>query len=198
MKPLLPRNPLGRQFELAGFQLREIARTPFEKPLDPFALARHFRIRVVEPSNIRRLTKQQLRLLMGHYSANWSGATLPLPNGWQLCILNPAHNAERTRATLMEEVAHIYLGHRPTKITTGFDGLCQRDYEKKTEQEAYAVGAAALLPYGPLLTAVRKGTSARRIAKRYRVSTELVEYRIKITLLWRLYKRAPSPKNERS
>jgi len=198
MKPLLPRNPLGRHFELAGLQLREIAQTHPEKPLDPFALARHFKIRVVEPSTIRGLTPQQLRLLTGHYSANWSGATLPLPNGWQLCILNPAHNPERTRATLMEEVAHIYLGHRPTKITTGLNGLCRRDYEKSTEQEAYAVGAAALLPYGPLLTAVRKRTSAHRIAKRYRVSKELVEYRIKITLLWRLYKSGARPKNKPS
>jgi hypothetical protein len=55
MKPLLPRNLLGRQFELAGLQLREIAQTPVEKPLDPFALAKHFKIRVVEPSNIRGL-----------------------------------------------------------------------------------------------------------------------------------------------
>jgi IrrE N-terminal-like domain len=189
MKQLLPRNPLGRQSELAGLQLREIAQTPVERPLDPFALAKHFRICVVEPSNIHGLTRQQLRLLTGHYSANWSGATIPLLNGWQLCILNPAHNAERTRATLMEEVAHIYLEHRPTKITTGLDGLCRRDYEQSNEREAYAVGAAALLPYGPLLTAVRKGMSACRIAKHYAVSKELVEYRIKITLLWRLYKR---------
>jgi Zn-dependent peptidase ImmA (M78 family) len=98
----------------------------------------------------------------------------------------------------MEEVAHIYLGHHPTKITTGFDGLCRRDYEHSNEREAYAVGAAALLPYAPLHAALHSGTSARRIAKRYRVSKELVEYRIKITLLWRLYKRAPSPKNDRS
>lgn len=198
MKPHLPRNPLGMQFELVGLRLREIAQAPPEKPMDPFGLARQFKIRVVEPSHIRGLSSRQLRLLSGHYSANWSGATLPLPNGWRLCILNPAHNAERTRATLMEEVAHIYLKHRPTTITTGFDGLCRRDYEKSTEQEAYAVGAAALLPYGPLFIAVRDGTSVRRIAKRYRVSKELVEYRIKITSLWRLHKnkRGASPKNE--
>src|SRR6266436_636889 len=198
MKALLPRNPLGRQYEIAGLRFREIAQTPVEKALDPFVLAKHFRIHVIEPSDIRMLTPAQLRLLSGRFASNWSGGTLSFPDGWQLCILNSTHNAERTKATLMEEVAHVLLGHRPTKITTGLDGLCRRDYEQSNEREAYAVGAAALLPYAPLLSAVRKGTSARRIAKRYGVSKELVEYRIKITLLWRLYKRGSARVNTKT
>jgi Zn-dependent peptidase ImmA (M78 family) len=93
-------------------------------------------------------------------------------------------------ATLMEEIAHVFLGHKPTKITTGLDGLCRRNYEQSIEREAYAVGAAALVPYAALFLGLMKGTSVQRIAKRYRVSKQLVEYRIKITLLWRFYKRA--------
>ena len=58
------------------------------KPLDPFALAKTFEIRVIEPSHIRALTRDELRLLTGQYVSNWSGGTLPLPDGWQLCILN--------------------------------------------------------------------------------------------------------------
>ena len=190
MKPLLPRNRLGREYEVAGLRFREIAQTPLEKPLDPFALAQQFKIQVIEPSHIRALTREELRLLTGRYASNWSGGTLALPDGWQLCILNPTHNAERTMATLMEEIAHVFLGHRPTKITTGLDGLSRRDYEPNNEREAYAVGAAALVPYAALFLGLMKGTPARRIAKRYGVSKELVEYRIKITLLWRFYKRA--------
>jgi hypothetical protein len=190
MKALLPRNRLGREYEVAGLRFREIAQTSLEKPLDPFALAKHFKIHVIEPSHIHDLSREELRLLTGQYASNWSGGTLALPDGWQLCILNPTHNAERTMATLMEEIAHVSLGHRPTKITTGLDGLSRRDYEQSNEREAYAVGAAALVPYAALFLGLMEGTPVDRIAKRYRVSRELVEYRIKITLLWRFYKRA--------
>jgi len=190
MRPLLPRNRLGREYEVAGLRFREIAQTPLEKPLDPFALAKTFKIQVIEPSQIRALSRDERRLLTGQYASNWSGGTLPLPDGWQLCILNPTHNAERTMATLMEEIAHVFLGHEPTKITTGLDGLYRRNYEQSIEREAYAVGAAALVPYAALFLGLMKGTSVHRIAKRYRVSNQLVEYRIKITLLWRFYKRA--------
>jgi len=47
-----------------------------------------------------------------------------------------------------------------------------------------------LVPYAALFWGLMKGTPVLRIAKRYGVSKELVEYRIKITLLWRFYKRA--------
>jgi hypothetical protein len=50
--------------------------------------------------------------------------------------------------------------------------------------------AAALVPYAALFWGLMKGTPVLRIAKRYGVSKELVEYRIKVTLLWRFYKRA--------
>ncbi|HYB60869.1 MAG TPA: ImmA/IrrE family metallo-endopeptidase [Methylomirabilota bacterium] len=186
--PLLPRNRLGRRFEVAGLRFREITRTPLEEPLDPFALAKHFKIQVIEPSHIRALTPEELHLLMGRYAPTWSGATLAFSDGWQLCILNPTHNAERTKATLMEEIAHVSLGHKPTKITTGLDGLCRRDYEQNNEKEAYAVGAAALVPYAGLFMCLMKGSTVHHIARRYGVSKQLVEYRIKITLLWRLYK----------
>jgi hypothetical protein len=187
--PLLPRNFLGREYETAGLRFREIAGVPLDKPLDPFVLARHFKIQVIEPSHIRALSSEELHLLTERYSENWSGGTIALPDGWQLCILNPTHNAERTKATLMEEVAHIFLGHKPTKITTGLDGLSRRDYEQDKEREAYAIGAAALVPYAALFMGLMARTPVQRIAKRFGVSKELVEYRIKITLLWRFYKR---------
>jgi hypothetical protein len=50
-------------------------------------------------------------------------------------------------ATFVEEIAHVFLGHRPTKIMTGL------------EREAYAVGAAVLGPYAALFLALR--TNAR-------------------------------------
>ena len=65
-----------------------------------------------------------------------------------------------------------------------------RDYNKSDEEEAYAVGAAALVPYAALRRLVFAGRTAEEIARRFRVSTPLAEYRIKVTHLWAAYKGA--------
>ena len=63
-----------------------------------------------------------------------------------MIILNPIHPDTRKRATLMEELSHIYLGHAPSKLTVVDGGLAFRSFKKTQETEAYWVGAAALVP----------------------------------------------------
>src|SRR5581483_4627705 len=75
------------------------------------------------------------------------------------------------RATLMEEVAHVFLGHTPNRlaVVTSPDSLQKkeangkkivaRDYNHDDEEAAYAIGAAALVPYAPLRRRVMKGSS---------------------------------------
>ena len=67
--------------------------------------------------------------------------------------------------------------------------MLARDYNQADEEAAYAVGAAALLPYGALRRLVIEGRSAHEIARHFRVSRQLAEYRIKVTHLWADYKR---------
>src|SRR5207245_1083598 len=117
MRPrTLPRNRMGRLFEEAGIAIRTVAAAPIEKRLDPFALAAIFKIKVVQPDDIENLPRATYQELTGMYGASWSAVTLPMSDGWRLCILNPTHNRVRTRATLMEEIAHVALGHSPCKI----------------------------------------------------------------------------------
>jgi len=186
--PALPRNRIGRLFEESGIAIRTVVAASTEKRLDPFALAVHFKIKVVQPDEIEYLPRATYQELTGKYGGSWSAVTLPLSDGWRLCILNPTHNRVRTRATLMEEIAHVALGHSPCKISIDGNGMARRDYNQAIERTAYAVGAAALLPYSALANYVGKNISARWIARRYGVSVKLVEYRIKITMLWPLYK----------
>ena len=98
----------------------------------------------------------------------------------------------RTNATLMEEICHVFLGHKANRLSVvGPDegGKIQtRDYKKLDEEAAYAVGAAALVPYGGLRRFVLNGKSSREIARHFRVSRELVEYRLKVTRLWKDYR----------
>jgi len=103
----------------------------------------------------------------------------------------------------MEEVAHVFLGHAPNRLavasseTTGDrKRILTRDYNQDDEEAAYAVGAAALVPYAGLCRLVASGRSAHEISRHFRVSRQLVEYRIKVTHLWAEYKDASKARAE--
>jgi hypothetical protein len=65
-----------------------------------------------------------------------------------------------------------------------------REYRKADEEAAYATGAAALVPFSALRRFVLEGQRSRQIANHFRVSRELVEYRLKVTRLWKTYRAA--------
>lgn len=187
--PLLPRNRTGTMYERIGLKIREFAAVSLPDRLDPFALAEFAKIRVIEPSEISKLPADVLDELTGRSQSSWSAVTLDISDGWQLCILNPTHGAERKRASLMEEIAHVILGHEFTRIVAGTDGLAFREYNQLNEQVAYGVGASALVPYAPLFVELLNRQTPETIAEHYGVSSQLVKYRIKITMLWPLYKK---------
>jgi Zn-dependent peptidase ImmA (M78 family) len=68
--------------------------------------------------------------------------------------------------------------------------MMARDYRKADEEAAYAVGAAGLVPFESLKRFVQERKTAVDIALHFRVSRELVEYRLKVTHLWQDYKAA--------
>ena len=205
MLNLLPPGEKRKQFELRALGLRDFAGVIGEQPLDPFTLAEFARLLVVDFDSIEGLSPESRTHLLGDAADQWSGGACsrPLPNGWKLVILNPAHGRQRNRATLMEEVAHVFLGHQPNRLAiistnpTVREGAAAkqtvaRDYNHDDEEAAYAVGAAALVPYEALRRFVRQGRQATEIARHFHVSRQLVEYRIKVTHLWKEYKHASS------
>jgi hypothetical protein len=214
VRNLLPASEKRKQFELRALGLRDFAGVTEDQPLDPFALANFARLLVVDFESIKGLSAESRTHLLGAAADEWSGGACsrPLPNGWRLVILNPAHGPQRNRATLMEEVAHVFLGHKPNRLATiaGNDQspkspldanqsrgrMLARDYNQTDEEAAYAVGAAALVPFGALRRLVMEGRNSREIARHFRVSRPLVEYRIKVTHLWPQYKRASATRPE--
>jgi hypothetical protein len=91
------------------------------------------------------------------------------------------------KTTLMEEIAHIHLKHKPTGLVRSVDGLCMRSYDKTQEEEAFGVGAAALIPWNALFSAINNFATIEQLAERYQLSDELVRYRIQITGAHKLY-----------
>ena len=261
---VLPPTEKRKQYELRALGLRDFAGVSSDQPLDSFALAQFARLLVVDFNQIQGLSQESRQHLLGTAADEWSGGACsrPLPNGWRIVILNPAHGLHRNRATLMEEIAHVFLGHKPNRLAavseppappgeqsdspTWESGreqvrslarknkkekissavaisphpnplpkgegtrqsvaktaigptaprILARDYNHADEEAAYAVGAAALVPFAALRQLVFEGRPAEQIAQRFRVSRQLVEYRIKVTHLWSEYKRASITRTE--
>jgi IrrE N-terminal-like domain len=195
--------PLGekwRDFELKALALRDFASVKPDFPLDPFELARFANLIVVNFDQIKDLSEGAREHLLGAAVDAWSGGACTLPNGMKLVILNPNHGRARTNATLMEEICHVFLGHDPNRlsvVTKDERGqVLNRDYRKADEEAAYGVGAAALVPFRALKKFVYTGKTSAEIARHFRVSRELVEYRLKVTRLWADYKSANTPANK--
>ncbi len=192
----LPPGEKWRQFELYAQGIREFARLKPTEPLNPFRLAKFANLLVLDFEKIEGLTEQTRRLLLGDASGAWSGgaASKPLPDGRRIVILNPTHGPMRSNATLMEEVSHVFLGHQASRLNVDAKDhrgrSISRDYRKVDEEAAYATGAAALVPYAALRKFVLAGQTSLDIARHFRVSRELVEYRLKVTRLWRTYRAA--------
>ena len=188
----LPPGEKWRNFELKAIALRDFARVRPDVSLNPFELAQFANLMVVEFEQLNGLSERAREHLLGPASESWSGGACSLPDGMKLVILNPNHGAARTKATLMEEICHVFLAHQPNRlsvVTKDEKGkVMNRDYRKTDEEEAYGVGAAALVPYAALKRLLLQGKTARDIGVHFRVSRELVEYRMKVTHLWREFK----------
>jgi len=192
----LPPGEKWRQFELYALGFRDFADVRPDVPLDPFRLARFANLLVVSFDQIKGLNPDVREHLLGEASEKWSGGacSIPLPDGRRIVILNPNHGRMRTNATLMEEVSHVFLGHRPSRLKvvaeTASGRTISREYRKADEEAAYATGAAALVPFSALRRFLFEGQTSQQIAKHFHVSRELVEYRLKVTRLWRTYRSA--------
>lgn len=192
----IPPTQKGRNYELRARGLREFAGLRRDdEPLDPFALARFAKLLVASYADIEPLLSEETKAhLIGSGKDKWSGgaASQTLPDGRKLIILNPTHGKNRQNATLMEEVCHVFLGHKPSRLAIQNrdknGDLIARDYNEAIEEEAYSTGAAALVPYTSLRRMVFEGKTINEIARHFDVSRALIEYRIKVSRLWDAYK----------
>lgn len=192
----IPPTQKGRHYELRAIGLRQFAglRRDDER-LDPFALAHYAKLLVARFDEVEPFLSEEAKAhLTGTGKDKWSGgaASQTLPDGRKLIILNPTHGKNRHNATLMEEVCHVFFGHKPSRLAiknVDKNGeTIARDYNEAIEEEAYSTGAAALVPYSALRRMVFEGRTINEIARHFNVSRALVEYRIKVSRLWDAYK----------
>lgn len=153
--------------------------------LDPGALADSLDAEVLHLSD---LTDDDIALRRAR-SIGFDGMASTHPDdGTPIIVLNCGKPPRRRTATLMEELGHLVLGHRPWRIHTDVTlGVLRRSYDKAQEQEAYDLGAALLLPKERIQHDVGQKLLIDDIADSHTCSTELVTYRINRMRLARRY-----------
>ena len=186
----LPFSLCAKDWEPDALKLRSLLHLSDSDLLDPYELAPLVGLRVMDALEVcASLEPEVSRHILGPGRDSWSGGVLaePLPDGSRICILNPTHGSRRKRITLMEEIAHVSLGHVPTELRRQRNGLRVRDYNVSQEEQAYGIGAAALIPWSVFFRQLNSGMRISAMAERYRVSEALIRYRISITGASNLY-----------
>lgn len=120
----------------------------------------------------------------------FDGAASSHPETGQAVILmNCGKPRRRQMATLMEELAHLLLDHKPCRIALDPElGIIKRSFDRDQEHEAYDLGSALLLPKERIQRDVKElGLLAGEIADEHGCSDQLVLYRIRRLRLWNRY-----------
>lgn len=172
--------PYIRWLEGHGQRMRGRLRLAPTVVLDPAALAREMGVEIITPREVEGLSDEHRRRLLLDGRDHWSAGTIGI-NGTHVVVLNPTHAPTRQRATIMEELSHLHLGHVPSELLVVGGGVACRSFKKSQEKQAYGVGAAALVPIA-VLEAARGAARARAdLARHHGVSEQLVVFREHIT-----------------
>lgn len=179
-----PSHPFVRRLEGIAFGLRKRLKLADLDQLDPWRLADTFPDVMMFDMRTALSGQADLCGVLTEHSSAWSALAYREKPGPWLVTWNPTHAEVRIRASIMEELAHIVLEHKPTRLDPDpLTGLPRRTYSPSKEKEAYGVAAASLLPYNGLYQLSRTGHDKSDIADHFKVSLQLVQYRMNVTRL---------------
>jgi Zn-dependent peptidase ImmA (M78 family) len=134
------------------------------------------------PQEIPGLPQEVLYQLLEKDPFGWDAVTIQHPGGRMLLIYNPRKSAGRRVSDISHELAHVILGHNPSKMILSSDAsFTLRTYDQKQEDEADWLGWTLLLPRQALVRSKRRGLSIEQIASNYKVTKDLVKFRMSIT-----------------
>lgn len=166
--------------------------------LDPERLAEHLGVAVWRPEEVPGLAPESVRQLVEDDGDSWSAVTLQLRSS-RLTIVNSAHAAVRQRSSVAHELAHLILGHRPTRVDVSDEGLLiLSSFEGEEEQEADLLAATLLVPRNGLVRAYRRQRDEECLASHFGVSLQLLKWRLRTTGVAIQAKRASAYRRRRS
>jgi transcriptional regulator with XRE-family HTH domain len=158
------------------------------EPFEPFRLKIEG-VKLMSLKDIAGIDTQIKNHLLNTGKQGWSAMSIPLEENtdkWAI-VWNDSQSKRRQRVSLLEEIWHILLGHKLTRITKLAD-VYGRTFAEVEEHDAYYLAAATLLPANIIHQMVNERQNVSEVSTAYRSTPELIEYRIKRLGLWRQYK----------
>ena len=156
-------------------------------PIPAYELAKKLGVRVWQLEDVNDLPAETLSHLSSHDGDEWSAVTVS-HDGVSVIIVNPRHSVGRTSSDLMHELSHIILHHNAGQ-TFVIGDLMMREYDEKQEAEADWLAGALLLPRRALEYIKYNHISNDDAYDNYRVSSQLYNYRCRMTGVNRQYGR---------
>ena len=129
------------------------------------------------------------------------------PNSFSACMLrpspdrvvvvyNPLSAESRQKSDIAHEISHLLLDHDLSRVERLGD-VTFLSCDPIQEEEAAWLSGCLLLPRALLLAEVRRGSSARDIAKKYGVSERMAQYRLDVTGVMRQHQALTKKKRAR-
>jgi hypothetical protein len=146
-------------------------------PLCPWVLAQYLEVKISTPKEIPGLSPTDFRDVMDG-GEEWSAVTICF-EGRHLIILNDGHARSRQSNDLMHELAHLILGHDPSRVDVSEDNLLMLNtYGRDQEEEADWLAATLLIPRDAVMEILRLDRPLQEAARQYGISQKLLDWRI--------------------
>lgn len=146
-------------------------------PLNPWRLAEHLEIPVVELSQFNEVVPDCVHQFTRVAPADFSAVTV-FSGPERLIVHNDSHSAGRQASDLAHELSHALLFHSPSPA---LDHRGCRHWDSELENEATWLSGALLISEEAALWIVRRGMMLEDAADHYGVSVDMVRYRTNVT-----------------
>lgn len=146
-------------------------------PLDPWRLAAHLDIPVVNLSSMKAEAGNAVVQFTRKDREAFSAVSV-FRGYKRLIVVNDVHSRGRQASNIAHELAHSLLWHEPAPA---FDGDGVREWNAEQEEEAQWLAGALLISEEAALKIVRHKLSLEEAAQLYRVSVDMVRGRINVT-----------------
>ena len=124
--------------------------------------------------------RERFRELERIQPESFSACTLRPSPERVVVVYNPLSARSRRSSDLAHELAHILLDHELSRLERLGD-VTFFSCDAIQEEEAGWLSGCLLLPRALLLAEVRRGTSAKEIAKKCGISEQMAQYRLNVT-----------------
>lgn len=145
------------------------------------ALALHLGVMVWKPEELTDLPPESLHHLTVADRECWSAVTVH-EGSYDVIVVNSAHSSPRQENSVMHELSHIILQHKPARVDVSEAGhMLLSTFDDNQEAEADWLSSTLLLPRVALVSARSRKLSDEDISREFNVSAELLTWRLRST-----------------